>query len=57
MPMMIIDAPDPAGMDEHRKYEGSVAKVEALAADLLGSLGRRKNTKNDSDDGSGGGAK
>ena len=57
VPMMIIDAPDPAGLDEHRQYEGSVAKVEALAADLLGSLGRRKNSKPNSDNEPDGGAK
>ena len=41
--MMVIEAPDPEGMRESREYAGNVAKVEALAADLLGSLGRRKN--------------
>ena len=43
VPMMVIEAPDPEGMRESREYAGNVAKVEALAADLLGSLGRRKN--------------
>ena len=50
VPMMVIEAPDPVGMSESREYAGNVAKVEALAADLLGSLGRRKNTSRSDDD-------
>ena len=48
--MMVIEAPDAAGMEEQKSYENNVARVEALAADLLGSLGRRKNQARFSDD-------
>ena len=50
VPMMVIEAPDAAGMEEQKSYENNVARVEALAADLLGSLGRRKNQGRFSDD-------
>ena len=50
VPMMVIEAPDAVGMEEKKSYEGNVARVEALAADLLGSLGRRKNQGRSSDD-------
>lgn len=50
VPMMVIEAPDAVGMEERKTYEGNVARVEALAADLLGSLGRRKNQDRSSDD-------
>jgi multidrug efflux pump len=47
VPMMVINAPDPVGLEAARKYSGDMAKVEALAADLLGSLGRRQHRKKD----------
>ena len=50
VPMMVIEAPDPVGMEEKQAYDTGVAKVEALAADLLGSLGRRKNQGRPNDD-------
>jgi multidrug efflux pump subunit AcrB len=55
VPIMVIEAPDPVGMEESRKYAGDMAKVEALAADLLGSLGRRKNSGGSDDETDGGG--
>jgi hypothetical protein len=54
VPMIVMNAPDPAGLEESQKYSSDMAKVEALAADLLGSLGRRKNTSSDDETDGGG---
>lgn len=52
--MMVINAPDPISGDIAPNYAGKMAKVDALAADLLGSLGRRKNSKTDDETDGGG---
>jgi multidrug efflux pump subunit AcrB len=52
--MVVINAPDPLSGDLASNYSGKMAKVDALAADLLGSLGRRKNSKTDDETDGGG---